>query len=1214
MVAKRLVSNWVFTMALLLCSFVVASAQPSAPSWSIGPGLASSNSILAFTAIERYTRDSAGNFKLVSGAPVESVRLGMNAFDFYKVESACHVEMIRPGSTTPIRLFPRPEHQSILDAPYQLGCATELRMSLDGRKIYVGYYHKTNDGSRSSGTEVPLLGADIYRIDVGPFIDNPSYNGAVNVTRLTRQPTNRFEEAMNPTTASSTALKLGGVLNTAAVEMMTDRGLELVFTSNMRSLQDSNSFNVNMNLFHALIKEDGTLGPINQFQYYTTTSVISPINLINGIAASYQERITDFRHWTIQQMNSAGQWAPLDGYGSHTTTAVHNGDLCQMPGGRRFLLSTGYYHAFNEGFGAIKATDIATAGINNTSAIEMGAYVTAQVNSDLISKFTSTFEDQPGTITVGGNLQLVGKFATPGCGADGKVFLAYTNTCANTRNVTDPCWQAFGSLGRFHSGIVVRDGILNQSGMIQAEDPRDTNIFKPVIKDTAGLYSLAFPVVVGLPFAQKVGAEPQFTSTFSNKSGMPEAMIGTSALHNTDLTVMECATRGPTPKFDSNVHFDQNLREISFYAISKLNWVRDPAKLNASAPDSVCEKPLNPEDILGVEIIMTDNKMDPAYLNPIADRDETQELLGVVPAGVPHNGTIDTSFRALIPSNVPFKMRPLSKYFGLAYAEAPNWHSLKAGESRHDCGGCHNHKAGMGINYEGTRASEPTYPAPDLLNTTPRVKYDVMCQPTIQVENRATRPIPVWGDGTPLFQKFTSYCGSCHSAGQSGAPAFVVGNADATFEALFNPPPRNGDGARRRRYISKEFLAQMSQAWWAARGMRADGRDNSFYLNPANADLEFQFTEAPHVQLGLCNGTRQDAQDAADWVYDFGSWIDNGMHRTSEFPTTGPAANFPYEYDRFHPAVNAALVDSTGCSIAQGLKVGFWDNRGVVQVQLKGPNLNLTRQITSTDPSGFEIFTEIANSQNSSDVYTAIAIDAAGNRQSYKFTTEQLSANCVTGSDPRAGIIYNPEGNEPGGSFPPGSAGLTFSGSTVQQGQLVTATVRANLDEAGKVFVLAGSATGTNGVANIGTEPGSSLELVDDRYFKNTARYMTGTLVEEDGKAVGRLQFIIPNNAKKGIKLYHQAAVLSATGGISAKSGHVKLTVSTTSRQLPPNKLEKSISTASGKIKQLKRRLAAGRNNALKQKLKSMQSDLKAAQQRLKAAKTLGKRTVGVAR
>ncbi len=947
---------------------------------------------------------------------------------------------------------------------------------------------------------------------------------------------------MNPTTASSPYLRLGGIINTAAVEMMTDRGLELVFTSNMRSLMDSNSNNVNMNLFHAPIKADGTLGPINQFQYYTTTSAIGPFNLVNGIGFSYQERTTDSRHWTMQALSSSGQWSPLDGYGSNTTSAVHNGDVCLMPGGRKFVVSTGYYHAFNEAFGAIKATDLSTAGSNNDMSLFNGSYVARQLNSGVLSYYNSTFEDLPGSATIGGTLQLVGKFATPTCGEGGKVFMAYSYTCANSRNISDPCMVAFGSLGRFHSGIVLRDGFLNSAGVVQPEDPRNSTVFKPIIKDSAGLYSLVYPVVVGLPFAQKIGQETEFSPTFSNTSAMPEALVGTSALHNTDHTVMECAARTNPAKFDSNYYYNQNLRELTFHASSKLNWVRDTTKLDPNVSDSVCTNPLHPEDILGVEILMTDNKMDPAYFNPIADRLESVELLGVVAAGTPHNGAIDTSFKALIPSNIPFKMRPLSKEFGLAYAEAPNWHSLKAGESRTNCGGCHNHRANAGIPMTGTRASEPNYPAPDLLNTTPHVKYTSTCQPTIAVDNTATNQIPVWGDGTPLFQKFTSYCGGCHSTGQSGAAAFVVGNAEDTFQALYNPAPRNGDPAHRRRFISREFLAQMSQAWWAARGMRADGRDNSFYSSPANSALEFQFTAAPHMQLGLCNGTRPDAQAAADWVYDFGRWIDSGMHRTSEYPNSGPAAAFTYEYDRFHPAVHAALADSTGCSVSQGLKVGFWDNRGVVQLRLKGPGVDVVRSIATASPSGSETFTEINSSQNSSDIYTVIAIDAAGNRQSYKFTRESLTANCASGFDPRSGIVWDPDG-EPNNPTGPEGASMRFSSGSAQGGQLVSITVQSSQNNVGKLFVVAGSAAGTNGESKIGSDDNSTVQLISDRYFRGTTKYMVGTLHQEGDKAVGRMDLIVPANAKKGLKLWHQAVVLEPNGGLAARSPLVKLSV-----------------------------------------------------------------------
>ncbi len=62
-----------------------AYAQPAQPSWTVGSAFQSSNSLLAFSVVERYIRDTGGNFKLVGGLPVESINNGMNALDFYHV-------------------------------------------------------------------------------------------------------------------------------------------------------------------------------------------------------------------------------------------------------------------------------------------------------------------------------------------------------------------------------------------------------------------------------------------------------------------------------------------------------------------------------------------------------------------------------------------------------------------------------------------------------------------------------------------------------------------------------------------------------------------------------------------------------------------------------------------------------------------------------------------------------------------------------------------------------------------------------------------------------------------------------------------------------------------------------------------------------------------------------------------------------------------------
>ena len=87
------------------------------------------------------------------------------------------------------------------------------------------------------------------------------------------------------------------------------QGGNLAYVSNKRRLDNSNAQmsrdNYNLNLHFAPILPDGSLGPEdNQFQYYTTTSALSPTPLREGLAFSYQATTEDARLWHIQKLDS----------------------------------------------------------------------------------------------------------------------------------------------------------------------------------------------------------------------------------------------------------------------------------------------------------------------------------------------------------------------------------------------------------------------------------------------------------------------------------------------------------------------------------------------------------------------------------------------------------------------------------------------------------------------------------------------------------------------------------------------------------------------------------------------------------------------------------------------------------------------------------------------------------------------------------------------
>jgi len=290
--------------------------------------------------------------------------------------------VVTPGPTSDVKkLFPLdiPEHDAIIDTPQTelwKGSVLEPNVSEDGRRIYFGYVHDTTDETFIGNGihKLPWSGADLYALDIGPLVDDPDFPPEdLESYRLTVR--HEVEEhAMNPTAAEDTVSIRWAPTYMHAVEMRTADGLKLVYSSDERSLQNSNKnfslgeANHNFNLHIADLVETAS-GPElhnrRQLQYYTTTSAMSPAPMRDGISFSYQASTTEPRQWQTQLSDSVGRWNTLLGYGANQF-AVHLGTFCvaqndgdDITGGTGydpgdFFIAARYYNQNNEGFGLLE--------------------------------------------------------------------------------------------------------------------------------------------------------------------------------------------------------------------------------------------------------------------------------------------------------------------------------------------------------------------------------------------------------------------------------------------------------------------------------------------------------------------------------------------------------------------------------------------------------------------------------------------------------------------------------------------------------------------------------------------------------------------------------------------------------------------------------------------------------------------------------------------
>lgn len=887
-------------------------------------------------------------------------------------------------------LFPLPNHvtDGLIDsalADLDKGTVVEPSISEDGRKLYLSYFHDAD--TTASQTKIPISGADLYRIDLGPLLDDETVDPAtLPVLRLTsrtylpsgyQDPGDWQEEAMNWTLAQNTSLHNWGTVYMHPTEMRKEGVLKLVYASDERRMRNSNTpmdsyANHNFNLHMAEVADDGTLDNKRQFQYYTTTSALSPTPLRDGIAFSYQASTEDARNWHIQKLDSAGRWEPLMGYGTNPEL-FHLGSLCidtlgSSPGD--YFVATRYYNQNNEGFGALYKQDLSLLGVNTylTPANQTTwGMVPKQVGSTKITQGVNS-NDFPAP-KVGG--QYVGKMTSPRCGKPNELFMAYSPTSANSR-LNDPD----GDKSIYHPYIGFRPN-LDPFNPLDPVNPSTGSGLRIVIDDSSDDYGLVWPVPVLSWFDRTGDLQQQSAPSAIDKDstvapGLPYAQVGTAALWNTDRRPFDCylslagaGDLSPYSPNESSYNINQEF-DLILGNQDGLTMVQDPANPCLDVTEDM---------VLGVAVNVTSNRAymqfgyTPGY-DTDSGRDEVAKLLGVYDV----RNQIDQSFQAVIPANTPFEFHLLDRTYGMKLTDVRSWHSLQARETRTNCGGCHQHEQGQ-TTYSFDNTYADLNPPLDMVGGTPHLAYDANCQPVFQTDSQASRHLPEWT--TDVYPKLNQYCGSCHNSNQNpGNPPAVQAFGYTNEQEAYNEIAGKNYGDGKQGALS-------SPVWWAARGMRTDGRNNAdpkFQKDLANNDWGFYFSSIHATAPDLC-GSGDPVK--AQWVYDLGTWIDNHM------PRNRGVNQYDYHFDWYHPTVDSAIKTAT-CA-PTSLRIGFWDDTGSVQSITVEKNGSVVATFPG-QPNGFVNWNP--SGLIGRDVITVIAEDAAGNRQRYSKRVSELKREC----------------------------------------------------------------------------------------------------------------------------------------------------------------------------------------------------------------------------
>lgn len=1119
------------------------------------------------------------------------------------------------------KLFPRDIHKTLglIDTPgsdLSKGSVVEPNISEDGKRIIFSFFHDVTD--KHWPVNIPAKGADLYTIDISELLVNPSVSlDSLPVKRLTFKTygsdgvesfDSRMKDAINIDMASEIS-DWGNVFMHAEEVRAPNGELQLVFASDKRRAHNSNTTmdtyrNHNFSIFRADINDDGSLGTITQDRYDTTTSALSVTKMKDGYSFSYQSNTEDGRNWQVQGVTSNGSWYPLFGYGKNPNL-IHLGSFCvktkgQDPGD--YFIATEYYNSNNEGFGALWAQDLAKVGINDYNGYNYTAKVPVQVGSYILTDGVEKSDDPSSYDAIDG---WVGKFSSPRCGKPDELYVAYTPTSANGR-LWDNNYSGNITCDKniYHSQIAFRPNL-------ETFHPHDPIIpaqekgLRTVVQDASNTFTLVWPVPV-ISWQERSGdAEQQFQERIEDKDttitpGLPFAQVGTSALYNTDRKPFDCwlgqSGQTPyTPQWTGSNNIN-NENDKLYNNQDGLTYVQDQSNF--------C-MPLQKELVLGVAINLTSNNSDWSS-HPQNELGKINYVRGFQTDGSGNKEALvqlgiydirnqdDQSFMSVIPANVPFEFKLLDKRYGLKLVDVRSWHALKPLETRNDCGGCHNHEAGAGIPFEGKYAD--SNPPLDLTDKTTYIDYDPECKVLVKTSNTPTTSLPEWK--TDIFPKFDQYCGKCHNTTSPDADsnALEIFDYDDELEAYVKLRDRN--------FASSKQGAMGSPAFWAARGQRTDGRDNSLSIYVPDLNTEdgtptinwgYRFSQVHKNQLGLCD---VGDQEKASWVYKLGLWIDNHMPRDT-------GLSYGYTHDWFHPTIASALA-GPGCAPNQ-IRIGYWDDTGIVNVDIY---LNGVKALTLPNLENGSIVLPLS-SVSSDDVIKIIASDLSGNRHFYETNINELVEQCnhldVTsgsggdngdpGGDDSGGGDLGGDNPGSGGDDPtptptpqPDSATLTLEGGAESYlpGDIVSFKVDSSIQST--FYSIACSET--NSLGQVYNE--LQLQIDHDQLFERTVSLFGGNL--ELGQA--SYSFRIPTNFKQYGDYFCQAII-----GNKVASNMVTLVVEKVSPK-KRKKIKQKLAKKKVKIKsKIQKKKAKKKGNVLATSVQALTDQIQILKDQLKSTK-----------
>tara|TARA_Y100000310_G_scaffold302008_1_gene338956 strand:+ start:1149 stop:4094 length:2946 start_codon:yes stop_codon:yes gene_type:complete len=844
----------------------------------------------------------------------------------YNIEGGADLMLVRPDGT-----------EEVL-GDCDLSCSyMDPSISFDGRYVYYTKIEGISTNPDDDKKQRKRTAGFIYKIDLQASAPRPeiqltfddgfeSLQYAANTTVDHDQGTYREIRDMGPTPINDGS----GVTR---IMFTSNRAGHTAFSENDAEQNDA-LFVPSVSHIYVMDDHDGSLDTaeksnLHRIDYSNMHMAQHPIQLKDGriLFSAWQDVATRFNYamMSLFTMHPDGSnFQQFTEPHSHKKMVEHF--ICQTP--NETVTSTLYYPGDgNFGYGILQSypylspdTEIQHQRQNhgddydhpndNSNLFPINDNEFGRVGEYVLTPYT-TREDKPAPPADGGGG--VGKpsycWGLPGNDLLISYSLGFTNTF-DARCEPDECETLKAGIAILsdvttpisHAGT---NSYLNRITMIHDDATRNEIWPKPVLSYN-DIYGQAMPDT--LP-----SLEEQNSPLIAN--GEAAAFTGTSSMLNHQAVNDDDLTNGDPDKFTPNTKREDH----------DGNWTVQGASAGVFTDD----------DVYGVRIIAVQPKpftepeggtyqkyITNQNINQVVERygsfhNEDWKILGEFPlthkATTDAQGNPDTSWMAKIPSDLPHILQAIDANSMTLYSELA-WRSMKAGEVRVDCGGCHAHSIPK-LDWDTTQAGQQVAitGVPGVADNDSRIQggyWDLTSGSTpllsasgVTFEESPRYAVEFFNDIVPALN---TYCVSCHGTGGQ-SPDFETDPWEVLFDTDKSEQGTTYKVEQRTRYIRIPQARQSLLAWifWE---QRLDGRTNA----TRDGDVDYPTS---HPDLTIPDSVKRNV----------GRWIDLG----------GPV-NFPetdgmgYTDDNHLPHIKLHAPKRRANPAQQFIRFGAYDtNSGI---------------------------------------------------------------------------------------------------------------------------------------------------------------------------------------------------------------------------------------------------------------------------------------------